>query len=94
MQAKSIKTTVLDSGGMSTQGVAEGDSESDDSVGPMLPGQEDRSKRKRPGPSIPNMQDLELKRGIICQEADLFVSNVLHRNGCRGQNGATRRYSI
>jgi hypothetical protein len=35
---------------------------SDDSVGPALPGQESRSRRHRMGPSIPNMQDLELKR--------------------------------
>lgn len=39
------------------------DSDSDDSIGPSLPGQEGRSKG-RMGPSIPNMQDLELKRGI------------------------------
>lgn len=38
-------------------------SDSDDSVGPALPGQENRSRRSRTGPSIPNMQDLELKRG-------------------------------
>ncbi|KIN02035.1 hypothetical protein OIDMADRAFT_121262 [Oidiodendron maius Zn] len=83
-QAKSIKTTVLDSGGMSTQGVAEGDSESDDSVGPMLPGQEDRSKRKRTGPSIPNMQDLELKRemdaeGRMARREDIRYNRKLDR---------------
>lgn len=41
----------------------EDDSDSDDSIGPALPGQEGRS-RGRVGPSIPNMQDLELKRGM------------------------------
>jgi hypothetical protein len=38
-------------------------SESDDSVGPTLPGKEGRSRVSRMGPSIPNMEDLELKRG-------------------------------
>jgi len=37
------------------------ESDSDDSIGPTLPGQEGRGGRM--GPSIPNMQDLELKRG-------------------------------
>jgi hypothetical protein len=41
------------------------ESESDDSVGPTLPGEERPARRSRVGPSIPNMQDLELKRGII-----------------------------
>jgi hypothetical protein len=41
------------------------ESDSDDSVGPALPGSEGRSRRNRFGPSIPNMQDLELKRGMI-----------------------------
>jgi hypothetical protein len=43
----------------------------------MLPGQEDRSRRKRTGPSIPNMQDLDLKRGMInimkCRDTVLTV---------------------
>jgi hypothetical protein len=39
------------------------DSDSDDSIGPTLPGQNSRSTGKRVGPSIPNIQDLELKRG-------------------------------
>jgi hypothetical protein len=38
-------------------------SDSDDSIGPSLPGQEGRSRSSRMGPSIPGMQDLELKRG-------------------------------
>ena len=37
------------------------DSDSDDSIGPALPGQEGRGKRM--GPSVPNMQDLELRKG-------------------------------
>jgi hypothetical protein len=41
----------------------ESSNDSDDSVGPTLPGKE-RSIGKRPGPSIPSMEDLELKRGI------------------------------
>lgn len=39
------------------------DSESNDEIGPTLPGQESKSRAGRMGPSIPNMQDLELKRG-------------------------------
>jgi hypothetical protein len=42
------------------------ESDSDDSIGPTLPGQEGaRGRGGRMGPSIPNMQDLELKRGKI-----------------------------
>ncbi|CAG8955987.1 hypothetical protein HYFRA_00008843 [Hymenoscyphus fraxineus] len=43
-------------------------SESDDSIGPALPGQEGRS-RGRMGPSIPNIQDLELKREMDSEDA-------------------------
>jgi hypothetical protein len=39
------------------------ENDSDESMGPALPGQESRSRRSRVGPSIPNIQDLELKRG-------------------------------
>lgn len=39
------------------------DNDSDDSVGPRLPGQEGRSRSGKTGPYIPNTQDLELKRG-------------------------------
>jgi hypothetical protein len=39
------------------------ESQSDDSLGPTLPGQERRSRGNRKGPSIPSLQDLELKRG-------------------------------
>jgi hypothetical protein len=37
--------------------------ESDDSVGPTLPGKEGRSRFRRMGPGIPKADDLELKRG-------------------------------
>ena len=40
------------------------DSDSDDSIGPVLPGLEGSSRNKRLGPSIPNMDDLQLKRGM------------------------------
>lgn len=40
-------------------------SDSDESIGPALPGQESRSRGSRMGPRIPNMDDLELKRGTI-----------------------------
>lgn len=40
-------------------------SDSDDSVGPALPGKESRSRVTRAGPSIPNMEDLEFKRGFV-----------------------------
>lgn len=40
-----------------------GNSDSDESIGPTLPGQDARSRGSRMGPSIPGMQDLELKRG-------------------------------
>jgi hypothetical protein len=54
-----------DSGRQSQEEVPE-DSDSDDSIGPTLPGQEGtRERGGRMGPSIPNMQDLELKRGKI-----------------------------
>jgi hypothetical protein len=43
----------------------EDESDSDDSVGPTLPGQEARSRRNRVGPSIPNFHDLELKKGMV-----------------------------
>ena len=40
-------------------------SDSDDSVGPVLPGKESRSRLSKKGPSIPNLEDLELKRGTV-----------------------------
>src|SRR5277367_2484889 len=38
-------------------------SDSDNSVGPTLPGKDGRSRVSRMGPSIPKGDDLELKRG-------------------------------
>jgi len=38
-------------------------SDSDASIGPALPGQLVRSSNRKAGPSIPNMEDLALKRG-------------------------------
>lgn len=47
----------------------EGDGDdSDDSMGPTLPGEINKSGRNRPGPSIPNMEDLELRRGIYTRQ--------------------------
>jgi hypothetical protein len=42
------------------------ESESDEEIGPTLPGQEGRSRGGRMGPSIPRMEDLELKKGALC----------------------------
>ena len=41
-------------------------SSDDDIVGPTLPGQatSTRAGGKRPGPALPNLQDIELNRGI------------------------------
>ncbi|RDW66164.1 hypothetical protein BP6252_09799 [Coleophoma cylindrospora] len=50
------------------EAVADEDSDSDDSVGPALPGQEPRSRRNMLGPSIPNMEDLELKREMDAED--------------------------
>jgi len=44
------------------------DSDSDDSIGPALPGQESRSRGQRAGPSLPNLQDLELKRELDAED--------------------------
>jgi hypothetical protein len=41
------------------------ESDSDEEIGPTLPGQEGRSRGGRVGPSIPSMQDLELKKGKL-----------------------------
>jgi hypothetical protein len=62
-KAKAVEKT--DSGKQARGEVPE-ESDSDDSIGPTLPGQEGaRGRGGRMGPSIPNMQDLELKRGKI-----------------------------
>ncbi|KAI9738977.1 MAG: hypothetical protein M1818_005291 [Claussenomyces sp. TS43310] len=45
------------------------ESDSDDSIGPELPGQGHRSgPAQQKGPSIPNMQDLELKRELEMED--------------------------
>lgn len=68
-------------------------SNSDDSIGPELPGQENRSRGRRTGPSIPNLQDLELKRGSyesvynIPIKADCILEMDL-------ENGTSRREDI
>ena len=66
--------------------VAEGfnHSDSDDSVGPVLPGQGGRS-RGRVGPSIPNTQDLELKREMEAEDGlarrdDIRYERTIDRN--------------
>jgi len=59
----------------SGKGVSDSGSESDDSVGPTLPGKEGRSRLSRVGPSIPNRDDLELKRGTTSLN---FFSQSLH----------------
>jgi hypothetical protein len=51
----------------SSKAVEDEDSESDDSIGPTLPGQEGRGSRM--GPSIPRMEDLELKREIDAEDS-------------------------
>ncbi|CAL3968793.1 unnamed protein product [Diplocarpon coronariae] len=44
------------------------ESDSDDSIGPALPGQVSRPRGTRKGPTIPNIQDLELKRDIDAED--------------------------
>lgn len=62
------KAVEKDSGRQGQEEVAE-ESDSDDSIGPTLPGQEGaRGRGGRMGPSIPNMQDLELKREMEAED--------------------------
>lgn len=51
----------------SRQAASNDDSDSDDSIGPALPGQEGRGSRM--GPSIPRMEDLELKREMDTEDS-------------------------
>ena len=51
------------------------ESESDDDIGPTLPGQESRSRSGRMGPSIPRMEDLELKKGTFVNFILLVLAN-------------------
>ena len=50
-------------------------SSDDDSVGPSLPGQDlqNTAKGRKPGPAIPNLQDLELRRG----EHSIYVKDSI-----------------
>lgn len=52
----------------------EDDIDSEASIGPALPGQS-RSRKPKAGPSIPNMQDLELKRGTELQYPIFVLTN-------------------
>lgn len=61
--------------GLQRNSKEEEESDSDDSVGPTLPGQEGQSRRSRVGPSIPNMQDLELKKGTLAFPSRLISDN-------------------
>jgi hypothetical protein len=47
------------------RGMSDSSSDSEDSVGPVLPGKASRSRASRVGPSIPNMDDLELQKGFM-----------------------------
>ncbi len=63
----------------------EQESDSDASIGPALPGQEG-SPRGRMGPTIPNTQDLRLKRGVLSlyQLTKILYSQIsFDRNGGR-----------
>jgi hypothetical protein len=64
MPRSPVKSTNISPRAMRREVILE-ESDSDESVGPALPGQDARSRRNRVGPSIPNMQDLELKRGTV-----------------------------
>lgn len=55
-----------------------GDSSDDDAVGPALPGDYSGTKEgKRSGPAIPNLQDLELQRGMSSLEYTLALNAIL-----------------
>lgn len=86
--------TASTSGNATTQDAGEDDSDSDDSVGPSLPGQDDRSRRKRTGPSIPNMQDLELKRGTIICGAPRYAFLLTLYLELEAEDGLARRDDI
>lgn len=48
----------------------EDDSDDDDELGPAPPGQQHKSRQQRLGPSIPNLQDLELKRELDAEDSN------------------------
>ena len=51
------------------------ESESDEEIGPALPGHEGRSRGGKMGPSIPRMEDLELKKGMLFYLLFMRVAN-------------------
>jgi len=68
------------------------ESDSDDDIGPTLPGQEGRSRSGRMGPSIPKMEDLELKKGTCVKFLLLGLANsILEMNA---EDGLARRDDI
>lgn len=70
---------------MSTQEPTDEGSDSDDSVGPTLPGQKGQSRSGRLGPSIPNIQDLELKREMDVEDG------LAHRDDLRYERKLDRK---
>lgn len=59
-------------------------SDDDDVVGPTLPSHEPRRTGRhgtRAGPAIPNMQDLELQRGILQNRRLTFIIHGILANG-------------
>ncbi|KAI9644510.1 hypothetical protein NHQ30_006531 [Ciborinia camelliae] len=59
--------------------------DSDDSIGPTLPGQMSKARRNRLGPSIPNMEDLELKREMAVED------QLARRDGMRFEQKIDRK---
>ena len=73
------------------------DDDSEEEIGPALPGQE-RTRDGRMGPSIPDMQDLELKRGKdFIPDCYLYFSTRTDnspRNGTRRHPRSSTRPSF
>ncbi len=68
------------------------ESESDDGIGPTLPGQESTSRSGKMGPSIPRMEDLELKNGMFANFILLALANwILEMDA---EDGLARRDDI
>jgi len=55
------------------------DSGSDDSIGPTLPEQNSRSRSSRLGPSIPNKDDLDLKREMEVEDGLARRDDIRHK---------------
>jgi hypothetical protein len=68
------------------------ESESDDDIGPTLPGQESRSRSGRMGPRIPRMDDLELKKGMYVKCLLLGLANSILEMDA--EDGLARRDDI